>query len=70
MLEKQQLYEYHRFLDEAGDSTFFGKGKTPIVGTEGVSKCFILGMLKIKEDIAEVRKKVVTLQNEIMEDRY
>ncbi len=70
MLDKKHSYEYHRFLDEAGDSTFFGKGKRPIVGDEGVSKCFILGMLKVKEDTSEVRQKVELLQKEIIEDRY
>ncbi len=63
-------HEYHRFLDEAGDTTFYGKGKVPIVGSEGVSKCFILGMLKVKEPLDEVRKKVTALQNEIAEDDW
>ena len=40
---KKLLKEYHRFLDESGDTTFYGKGKRVIIGENGVSKCFILG---------------------------
>jgi hypothetical protein len=67
---KPETFFYHRFLDEAGDTTFYGKGKTPILGSEGVSKCFILGMLKIKEPLPEVRQKVINLQNNIASDPY
>ncbi|WP_449258272.1 DUF3800 domain-containing protein [Chlorobium limicola] len=63
-------YSYHRFLDEAGDTTFFGKGKIPVIGNEGSSYCFILGMLKINEPLDEVRKKVVDLQQTIAENSY
>ncbi len=28
------LHEYRRFLHEAGDTTFYGNGKIPIVGNE------------------------------------
>ena len=34
---------FQRFLDETGDTTFFGKGRVPILGQEGVSLCFCLG---------------------------
>ncbi len=64
------LHEYHRFLDEAGDTTFYGKGKIPIVGNEGVSKCFILGMLKINEELVSVRQKIIHLQQAITSDPY
>jgi len=67
---KIPTWQYHRFLDEAGDTTFYGKGKTPIIGTEGVSKSFILGMLKINGPLDEVRRKVVDLQEGISRDRY
>ena len=40
---KKNIKTYHRFLDEAGDATCYGKGKINIVGSEGVSNCFILG---------------------------
>jgi hypothetical protein len=62
---------FHRFLDEAGDTTFYGKGKIPIIGkVEGVSLCFILGMVKFKQSLKEVRKKIVELQKEVENDSY
>ena len=67
---KIPTWQYHRFLDEAGDTTFYGKGKTPIIGTEGVSKSFILGMLKINGPLDEVRSKVLDLQESISQDKY
>jgi hypothetical protein len=63
-------HDYHRFLDEAGDTAFYGKGRIPIIGSEGVSKCFILGMLKIKESLPLARQKVIDLQNKIATDPY
>lgn len=60
----------HRFLDEAGDTTFYGKGKVPIVGQEGVSLCFMLGMVKIKEPLDSLRRRIVALQNEVAADIY
>ena len=65
-----QTFEYHRFLDEVGDTTFYGKGRVPIVGSDGVSSCFILGMLKIKKPFDGVRKKIVELQNQIADDPW
>lgn len=65
-----ETYHYHRFLDEAGDTTFFGKGKIPIIGQEGVSKVFILGMLHIKQDLQKVRQEIIILQQQIEQSRY
>jgi hypothetical protein len=28
---RDNLFEYHRYLDEAGDTTFYGKGRIPIL---------------------------------------
>ena len=69
-INKEEKHLYHRFLDEAGDTTFYGKGKVHILGNEGVSKCFILGMLKINEPLEDVRKKVLDLQAQIPTDSY
>lgn len=63
-------FREHRFLDEAGDTTFYGKGKVPIVGQQGVSKCFILGMLKINEPLEDVRMEILNLQTAIEQDPY
>lgn len=60
----------HRFLDEAGDSTFYGKGKKLIVGENGVSLSFMIGMLKIKEPLDGIRKQVEALQMQIANDVY
>lgn len=68
--EKMEIRKYHLFFDEAGDTAFYGKGKTPIIGSDGVSKSFIMGMLRIKEPLSEVRKKVIDLQNKIANDQY
>jgi len=38
----EESYHKHRFLDEAGDTTFYGKGKVSTIGNEGSSHCFIL----------------------------
>lgn len=68
--QKKALHTYHRFLDEAGDTTFYGAGKKLILGSEGVSKCFILGMLNVKEPLEPVRQKVLALQAAIAADPY
>lgn len=69
-MEKQPTKLFHRFLDEAGDTTFYGKGKTPILGSEGVSHCFILGMITINEPLDKVRQQVIGLQQSISNDLY
>lgn len=60
----------HRFLDEAGDTTFYTKGKVPVVGSEGVSLSFILGLVKFREPLEEVRERIVTLQQQVQNDAY
>ena len=67
---KSQLKTYHRFLDESGDTTFYGKGKRIIVGEEGISKTFILGMVKFKTKLDLIRERILKLCNEISEDDY
>jgi hypothetical protein len=60
----------HRFLDEAGDCTFYGKKRKSIIGTTGVSNCFILGMIKFKEPIEPLREKILELQRQVSDDPY
>ncbi len=69
-MEKDKLMDYHRFLDEAGDTTFYGKGKKNIIGTNGVSNVFILGMIKVKDPLDEVREKINSLQEKITKDDF
>lgn len=68
--KKEDISTLHRYLDEAGDTTFFGKGKVNIVGQNGVSKCFILGVVKFKEPLKEIRQKVLELQQTVCSDPY
>lgn len=69
-MKKIKSEEFHRFLDEAGDTTFYGKGKKNIIGTNGVSNVFILGMVKINEPLDEVRNKIFLLQEKIINDSF
>lgn len=62
---------YHRFIDEAGDMTFFKKGKLPAeLGTNGISKTFILGMAHIKQPLDETRELIRIFSQKIEEDPY
>jgi hypothetical protein len=67
---KQGIKTYHRFIDEAGDSTFYLKGKKSALGNEGVSNAFILGMVKISDPLDEVRKKISDLQLSISNNPF
>ena len=66
----EQPKEYHRFLDEAGDTTFYGKGKVNIVGNNGVSNMFMIGMVKLNDPIPEIRRKIVSLQADVVNDEF
>jgi hypothetical protein len=68
--EKVPLHHYHRFLDEAGDMTFYGKGRVPILGEQGVSHCFILGMVKFNTDLLPIRQQLFEMQKDIPEHPY
>lgn len=69
-MNQNDVHSIHRYLDEAGDTTFYGKGKVNIVGQPGISKCFILGLVKFKEPLREVRKQVIKLQRQVIADPY
>lgn len=60
----------HRFLDEAGDTTFYGKGRASIIGKPGVSLCFILGMVKFQGELPALRAAVRRLQSQVEADPY
>ena len=68
--KKQDNKVYHRFLDEAGDTTFWGKGGRTVVGEQGVSLSFGIGMVKIRDDLDGIRKKVTNLQQKVEHDEY
>jgi hypothetical protein len=60
----------HRFLDESGDTTFFGKGGVPILGQQGVSQSFGIGMVKFNAPVRELREQIVALQKQVETDDY
>lgn len=66
----KDIKEYHRFVDEAGDTTFYLKGKKSALGSVGVSATFILGMVKIYEPLESVRSKIRALQDKIQSDPF
>jgi len=70
--EKTPLHEYHLFLDEAGDATFFESGgnRLPIAGQEGVSGIFMLGMVRFHTELHEIRQRVADKQVEIAKSIY
>jgi len=70
MASEEPTYKYHRFIDEAGDMTFFGKGKISIIGNEGVSKAFMLGMGQIKQDLTETRRQLSQFYQSIENDPF
>jgi len=58
----------HRFLDETGDTTFYGKGRKLIVGQEGCSLSFGLGIVKVNRPLDEVRKEIQELEKQVERD--
>lgn len=66
-----QPFLRHRFLDEAGDTTFYGKGHIPIIGVQnGVSLSFILGMVRFRSPLQPIRQEIIRLQEQVANDRY
>ncbi|HKI69840.1 MAG TPA: hypothetical protein VKA67_09645 [Verrucomicrobiae bacterium] len=59
---------HHRFLDETGDTTFYGKGRKLIIGQDGVSLTFGLGLVRIDCPLADVRREVQALQAQVEAD--
>jgi Protein of unknown function (DUF3800) len=62
----------HKYIDEAGDPNFFGKGGVNIVGKEGVSVTFTIGMVSIKNEskIKEIEQKIVDLALSIEQNPF
>lgn len=68
---KPQTQTYHRFIDEAGDMTFFLKGKVPATfGDNGISKTFILGMGHVKQPLDKTRDAIRVFCTDIEQDPY
>lgn len=60
--------KHHRFIDEMGDTTFYGKKRRNVIGNEGVSHTFGLGMVKFSRPLAEIRNEVIQLQKSVQDD--
>lgn len=67
---KLNASKYHRFLDESGDMTFFGKGKVNILNSNGVSKSFSLGLVEIKNNLDVTREEIKALCKLVEDDPY
>lgn len=59
----------HYFVDEAGDPTLFGSRGKVLVGTEGCSRFFILGVADIEEP-GKVAVELSTLRVRLLADPY
>lgn len=50
--------------------TFFGKGKVNILGADGVSKAFMLGMVHVKQPLETTRKVIEVFCQSIADDPF
>ena len=57
----------HHFVDEAGDTTLFGRFGKVLVGTDAVSRFFIVGRLEV-DDLAALEADVAALRAQLMAD--
>lgn len=64
----RQTPTVHRFIDEVGDTTFYGKGKQLILGSGGVSLVFGMVITKFGGSLAGIREQIVALQNQVSHD--
>lgn len=55
----------HRFLDETGDTTFYGAGRKLILGQNGVSLSFGMGIVRIDRPLDEVRDEIKNLERQV-----
>lgn len=66
--ENQKSIRYY-FVDEAGDGVLFDKKGRSIIGTEGCSRYFILGLLDIADPEA-LTKALADLRGTLLSDPY
>ena len=59
----------HYFVDEGGDSTLFSKTGRVLVGTEGCSRFFILGLLDVQDPVT-LKERFDALREQLMSDSY
>lgn len=59
----------HYFVDEAGDPTLFGERGKVLVGSEGCSRFFILGLADV-EDPTRIETDLSSLRTQLLADPY
>jgi len=59
----------HFFVDEAGDLTLLGRRGKSLLGTPGVSKCFMVGVASIPDPTA-LRNELSALHRDLLDDGY
>ena len=59
----------HFFVDEAGDLTLFDRRGRSMLGHDGVSQCFMVGVAEIR-DPAVVGRQLEALRRDLMSDPY
>jgi hypothetical protein len=68
--ENQNNCVRYYFVDEAGDPTLFSRrGRKSLIGTEGCSTFFILGLLEVR-DPQSLTNEMAKLHQELMADPY
>ena len=67
--EKTQASIRHYFIDEGGDSTLFSRKGKVLIGTEGCSRFFMLGLLDVP-DPAALQRTFDDLRVQLMSDPY
>lgn len=65
----EKILERHYFVDEAGDLTLFSRRGVSLVGTEGCSSFFMLGVACFK-DPHGARLQVASLQKMVSENEF
>ena len=68
-MENKQTSIRHYFIDEGGDSNLFSRKGKAIVGTEGCSRFFILGLLDVLDPIT-LKESFDHLRTRLMSDSY
>lgn len=63
------MSQIHYFVDEAGDTTLFGRYGKVLVGTEAVSRFFIVGRLEV-DDLAALEADVAVLRAQLVADPF
>lgn len=67
--KKSLLPNRYYFIDESGDANLFNKKGKVIVGTEGCSRYFILGLLDVPRP-DELSLRLTTLRQDLLTDPY